>query len=247
MKRRLSTLILTLVMAITLTTPGIAAETTDPNKARVQVTENGIIKFAEYSPDLKDTTNVKLDMLNVNVPYPAEDIEVKYIRDDYSITALILDKKTETELESYTEHFDELKNSNNKVSPAKATTQGTFWRTMSVNKSVTPGAVRVVARVRIWSEGSFRQINKVDYVDQMPGGGGPYTLENTRTGINSKLPTPNMSVNAIGNVVVKKSHGTTGKFSYNSLKGYGFSMSGTVNQNWYARKFYNLNVNFNLY
>jgi len=243
MKKNLLMVILTLIMTFSFATQGMAVNVNEVDRPKVQITENEIITFDEYSSDLENTTNVKLDMLNINVPYNAKDIEVEYVRNTNSITAIILDKETKTKLESCTEHFDELETLRN----AEITPMSTFWRTMDVEKYVSPGSVRIIARVGIWSEGSFRQIRKVDYVDQLEGGAGPYTLESTRTSLNNSVPTARLSVNAVGNVSVYKSHSTTGEFSFESLKGVGFSMSGTVNQDWYARKYYNFDVVFDLY
>ncbi|WP_042682936.1 hypothetical protein [Anaerosalibacter massiliensis] len=237
-------LLLMMIFLISLGTPSnVEANSFNElkeNKARVQITKEKIIENEDYLSTSEDITDIKLDLLNVQVPYNAKDIDVKYIEKDDSVTAVILDKKTNEEIDIYTEQFEdeEIKNS---------AANNTVWRTLFRSKTYKPAAVEVGVRVQIWSSGSFRQFNKIQDAWQRPGNSGKYTLKSTRTFNNNKLPATKISINASGIIEVATNENITGTWSISSLKKYGFSISAGSKKTYYARKHYNNDFIFSLY
>ncbi len=204
---------------------------------------NSVYVHAEESliiPQSNGTTDIRLDMLKVTVPYDSRDIEVEYVKDSAYVKAIILDKETKEELERYTEFIE----------PAQMSirsTKNTVWRTIMNKKSIKPASVEACARVEIYSSGSFRQINEVKDVWQRPGNSGSYTLEDKRTFCETSLPSTKIRINASGNVVVKSSTSVGADFSFEFLKSCNFSMSGSVSDDWHARKGYDTNITLDVY
>lgn len=206
--------------------------------------------YAEKSsiiPQYDGTTDIRLDMLKVTVPYNASDIEVKFVKDSTFVKAIILDKETKKELDTYTEFIEPPKNAKFGFNMSTRNDGDIIYRTLTRKKDVTPASVEACARVEIYSSGSFRQINKVEEVWQRPGNSGSYTLEDKKTFCNTSLPSSRITVNVSGNVVVKSTTTIGGEFSFEFLESCGFSMSGSSSGDWYARKGYNMDILISLY
>lgn len=238
-------LLLVMIFLISLGTPSnVEANSFNElkeNKARVQITKEEIIENEDYLSTSENITDIKLDLLNVQVPYNAKDIDVKYIEKDDSVTAVILDKKTNEEIDRYTEQFED------EGIRSRAADNNLIWRTLFRSKTYSPAKVEVGVRVQIWSSGSFRQFNKIQDAWQRPGNSGKYTLKSTRTFNNNKLPAIKISINASGIIEIATNENVTGTWSISALKRSGFSVSGSKGKTYYARKHYNNDFIFNLY
>lgn len=187
------------------------------------------------------TTNIKLDEIQVNIPYDSNEIQVDFNKNENQTTAIIVDKVTNEKLCEYTELKD---NENNNLERGNS---DTYYRTLSRKNYVGPASVETCVRIKIYSSGSFRQIDSLEECWQKEGGSGPYTLEATRTYCNSSFPNSKVSINASGNVVVSSTSSITTEFSYESLTRCGFSVSGSSSSNWHARQGYNFDLTFSLY
>ncbi|WP_019139366.1 hypothetical protein [Peptoniphilus timonensis] len=187
------------------------------------------------STENKGSTKVQLDLLNVELPYPREEINIVYENDLRHVTAKIYDKSTNELLEEYTE-TKEVK----EIGFYRANSDYVY-RTLVGVKRYGPTSVRVVARVKVYvwgTTGTFVQISEVQDKYSLPGDSGRYSLEGDRVYLNSSLPSRSIELNAVGNIVIEsvKSSG----FDVELLESVGFSV--TKSENWFARKFYNFNI-----
>lgn len=211
-------------------------------KARILINNDGSITINEnYNFERIDTTDVKLDMLVVNVDKNINEINVEHNITDEYIEAVITDKKTGEFLESYKEIFESDVN--------KERSNNIIYRTLEKNYSVKPAIVKTTCRAEIWSSGSFRQINKKPTnVNSVPGNSGRYVLQDKDSYITTtKYPATSVSCNISGNVVITTTSSTTGEFSIEALKGLGFSVSNSTGSTYHARKWYNTTISFSLY
>lgn len=106
------------------------------------------------------TTDVVLDMIVVNVPYPSTKINVEVIQGNLETKAVIRDKMSNDVLEVYTETTESVHQMPSKgMFSFLRSDRSTYNKTLTKSFDVGPCEIEVLSRVEIYTSGSFRQFN----------------------------------------------------------------------------------------
>ncbi|MBP1905375.1 hypothetical protein J2Z32_002005 [Paenibacillus turicensis] len=194
--------------------------------------------------DSSDSQNVKLKMTYIKVPN-SKNVDIKRTEDSNSTKVEIFDKETGVLLDTYGETVEP-------VIQKGFNLQAGNYRIVTTTKDtkIGPGTVRMTVKMNVYSSGSFRQINSVESKTMAAITSGAFTLEDddvVAISTTGSFPTHEITANGSGVLTFKGTKSSSAGFSFEIFKGFGFDMSGSSSSDWYARKYFEMGLTYNLY
>jgi hypothetical protein len=229
MKKKLAT---TMAIATLATSIGAIGEVSANEKVDVSIKENVISGIED------NTTKVQIGEIFVTLEYNEDDIIVERKATKNNISEIhIIDKDTNTLLESYTE----------KVVKINRNTSHHF-----INKHRYDGPVKTTLEtvVDLYSSGSFRQINSVEGCKIFASSSSATTLEDKSaraTSATGKFPTTKINMSGSGVITGTASKSSGADFSVEILKKAGFTISNQTSTSWHYRKPVSMSYSYSLY
>ncbi|WP_132372026.1 hypothetical protein [Melghiribacillus thermohalophilus] len=198
--------------------------------------------------EVKSETKVKLKDLNVTIPYDRSDIELKRSEKGDTVEIKVLDKKSGELLTTYGESV--------KPDPSQQNTDATLSsgtytiHTIYEEREDGPAVSRLYTVMRVYSSGSFRQINEIldTYWQEASSGTWEHDNEHSSTiSTSGSFPATEIETSGTATVVVETTHSAGGEFSIEFLESVGFSISSSSEGTYFARKSINLGYRYSLY
>jgi hypothetical protein len=187
----------------------------------------------------------------VTVPFDLSKVKVERIEKGNSLRVEIRDKNTGELLEAYGEKVEPLTNNVETKNFVSLQNSGVYT-THTIYKERVDGAAvsRLYTVLTIYTYGSFRQIDKVNYTYWVEASSGPWELRDkyavtiSRTG---SFPTTAIETSGTATIVVTTNTTITGSFSIEYLKSIGFTISYVQNNVYYLRKNISLTYVYSVY
>lgn len=237
MKKRLISLLLTITLCTFSTL--VFAETKEINKEA-------------------NITKLKIKQISVTVPYNSSKIKVERILKDGFERIEIKDKNTGEILEAYGEKveyvnnqqqtkdiknvndteninqtYDEVLDTYNKsFNLIQSTSRNNYYSLHTIYKERKdgPAVTRLYTVVKLYSYGSFRQIESIENTYWTEESSGNWELQNPQASsisTSGKFPTIEIETSGTATITVTTTSSVTGEFSISALKSVGYTVSAT--------------------
>lgn len=229
MKKKLAT---TMAISTLVTFVGTIGEISANEKEDVSIKENIVSAIED------NTTKVQIGEIFVTLEYNEDDIIIERKATKNNISEIhIIDKDTNTLLESYTEEIVKInKNTSHHF----------------INKHRYDGPIKTTLEtvVDLYSSGSFRQINSIVGCKIFASSSSATTLEDKSARATSStgvFPTTKINMSGSG-VITGTATKTSGvDFSIEALKSAGFTISNQTSTTWNYRKPVSMSYSYSLY
>lgn len=200
----------------------------------------------------QDTFRIKLQNVAVDSNYEAGKVSLVRTREGNITVVKVIEKKTQKILEEISERVEPdttvqcgiIKNVSSSVD------KHTYLSIVDRKRKDGPIETTLSITLQIYSEGSFRQINKVSEAKIYASGSSSTTLESKSASCESATGKyPCVTVNYAGSGVIT---GTTtvsasGSYSIDALGQAGFSVTQTSSKNYFYRKYVVISGKYSLY
>lgn len=192
----------------------------------------------------ENTTKIKVYESYVTIPYNSNEIYVEYESNEEEVRAIIRDKDTGEIIDIFGEVISDSKE--------LSSTRGYYKKTVYREKTVGPTTSRLYAVLDCYNYSSFRQINGIDDTYWSEASSGDWVLERDKSYGYVKDPSSSgagtaATISGTANIVITTTSNTSGAFSLESLKGFGFTVEHSSGSTYYARTPIEFDYTYSLY
>ncbi|MDC3413674.1 hypothetical protein NC797_13085 [Aquibacillus sp. 3ASR75-11] len=201
----------------------------------------------------KSESKVKLKSLFITIPYEKSEVNIAKDEDENSAEIKVYDKKSGELLKTYGEVItpdNQVKSNMLMASDYQATSGSYYISNIYEDKAVGPVESRLYTSLRIYSYGSFRQINEVldTYWSEASSGNWYHENEHSNSiSTSGSWPTTEIMTSGTATVTIKTTSSTSGEFSIDALQQVGFTVSQTTSTDYYARDEVSISYTYSLY
>lgn len=196
--------------------------------------------------------DIRLDDIVVNSDYNENQVYLKREVSSNETTVVVYDKATGAVLEEMSERSEPVVSSavRNRSVSTYSVSDHTFMKFVTRTRKDGPIETTLELQLQIYSEGSFRQINKCVGAKIFASSSSDTTLEDaTAHCVSASGKYPCVKVNYSGSGVITgaatKSLGS--EFSVSALELAGYSVSCETSKTWYYRKYVQISGSYSLY
>lgn len=198
------------------------------------------ISNSNHSMGIENSIDIKIDKVTLTTTdYQEEEINLVTKYDNNTTTTLIFDKTTGTLLEKIEETS----------LPVPGRSSGTYYTQLRRTRYDGPVETTLEMAVEIYHYNSFRQINKINSTKMFISNSNNSTLTDVTAYSSSstgKFPTVSLNFGGSGVITQATTSSTTGSVSISALKSANFSLSHTVGNTHYYRKYITMNGTYTI-